>query len=64
MSLNVFYGQIMDPKMDAGMAGSGVITLEDAIESGKAPISVSTSQLIDIMDHLLACEVRNSSYLG
>lgn len=48
--------EIMDPKMDAGMAGSGVITLEDAIESGKAPISVSTSQLIDIMDHLLACE--------
>lgn len=48
--------EIMDPKMDAGMAGCGVITLEDAIENGKAPVSLSTPQLIDVMDHLLACE--------
>eukprot|EP00250_Pteridium_aquilinum_P007829 c17472_g1_i1 orf=715-2403(-) len=48
--------EIMDPKMDAGMAGSGVITLEDAIESGKAPIDLSVLELIDVMDHLLSCE--------
>ncbi|MCO5585629.1 hypothetical protein L7F22_039564 [Adiantum nelumboides] len=48
--------EIMDPKMDAGMAGSGVITLEDAIESGKAPVHIKIPELIDVMDHLLACE--------
>lgn len=48
--------EIMDPKMDAGMTGSGANTLEDAIESGAAPISLSTLELIDVMDHLLACE--------
>ncbi|KAH7427804.1 hypothetical protein KP509_10G060700 [Ceratopteris richardii] len=46
----------MDPKMDAGMAGSGVATLDDAIQSGKAPINLTIAQLIDVMDHLLACE--------
>ncbi|KAI5083208.1 hypothetical protein GOP47_0002951 [Adiantum capillus-veneris] len=48
--------EIMDPKMDAGMAGSGVITLEDAIDSGKAPVNINIPELVDVMDHLLACE--------
>ena len=57
--LNKNGGQIMDPKMDAGMTGSATNTLEEAIEKGFAPINLSVLELIDVMDHLLSCEVEN-----
>lgn len=47
----------MDPKMDAGMATTGFKTFEEAIESGAAPIELTIQQLVDIFDHMLACEV-------
>jgi hypothetical protein len=47
----------MDPKMDAGMATTKYKTADEAIESGAAPINLSVHQLVDVMDHLLACEV-------
>ena len=47
----------MDPKMDAGMATTGFKTFEEAIESGAAPIQLTIQQLVDIFDHMLACEV-------
>ena len=49
----------MDPKMDAGMTGSAANTLEEAIEKGFAPTNLSVLELIDVMDHLLSCEVEN-----
>ncbi|KAJ7553971.1 hypothetical protein O6H91_06G120600 [Diphasiastrum complanatum] len=48
--------EIMDPKMDAGMATTGFKTAEEAINSGAAPVNLDVSQIIDVMDHLLACE--------
>ncbi|KAG6549103.1 hypothetical protein Mapa_009329 [Marchantia paleacea] len=48
--------EIMDPKMDAGMTTTGYKTVEEAVESGAAPIVLTISQIIDVMDHLLACE--------
>ncbi|KAH8968898.1 hypothetical protein BDL97_02G006600 [Sphagnum fallax] len=48
--------EIMDPKMDAGMATTKYKTADEAIESGAAPINLSVHQLVDVMDHLLACE--------
>lgn len=48
--------EIMDPKMDAGMTTSGPNTIEDAVERGAAPVSLGASEIVDIMDHLLACE--------
>ncbi|KAH9304167.1 hypothetical protein KI387_008571, partial [Taxus chinensis] len=48
--------EIMDPKMDAGMTTYGFNCVEDAIESNAAPISLSVLEIIDVMDHLLACE--------
>ncbi|KAG0479985.1 hypothetical protein HPP92_010843 [Vanilla planifolia] len=54
--------EIMDPKMDSGMEGSGYHSVEEAIENGAAPVPISTDRTvdvqrcIDIMDHLLACE--------
>jgi hypothetical protein len=48
----------MDPKMDAGMAPPGFKTVEEAIESGAAPIQLSAQQLVDVFDHMFACEVR------
>lgn len=47
----------MDPKMDAGMATTGFKTFEEAIESGAAPIELTIPQLVDVFDHILACEV-------
>lgn len=58
--LNVF--QIMDPKMDSGIACT-YYSLDEAIENGVAPVPISADKttdvrcMIDIMDHLLACEV-------
>lgn len=57
-----FFLQIMDPKMDSGIA-STYYSLDEAIENGAAPVPISADKttdvrcLIDIMDHLLACEV-------
>jgi hypothetical protein len=48
--------EIMDPKMDAGMATTKYKTADEAIESGAAPINLSVHELVDVMDHLLACE--------
>jgi hypothetical protein len=48
--------EIMDPKMDAGMATTGFKTFEEAIESGAAPIQVTVQQMVDIFDYMLACE--------
>ncbi|PKA48850.1 hypothetical protein AXF42_Ash016366 [Apostasia shenzhenica] len=54
--------EIMDPRMDSGMEGSGFHSVEEAIENGVAPIPLSldrkldVQRCIDVMDHLLACE--------
>jgi hypothetical protein len=48
--------------MDSGMA-STYYSLDEAIENGAAPVPISYDKttdvrcVIDIMDHLLACEV-------
>lgn len=53
----------MDPKMDSGVENSGYCSIEEAIENGAAPIPLSLDRMvdvqrtIDVMDHLLACEV-------
>ncbi|WVZ10325.1 hypothetical protein V8G54_014855 [Vigna mungo] len=53
--------EIMDPKMDSGIACT-YYSLDEAIENGVAPVPVSADKttdvqcVIDIMDHLLACE--------
>ncbi|XP_010488830.1 PREDICTED: N-alpha-acetyltransferase 35, NatC auxiliary subunit isoform X4 [Camelina sativa] len=53
--------EIMDPKMNSGMV-STFYSIDEAIESGFAPVPVSSDStvnvqsIIDIMDHLLACE--------
>ncbi|XP_010557611.1 PREDICTED: N-alpha-acetyltransferase 35, NatC auxiliary subunit [Tarenaya hassleriana] len=53
--------EIMDPKMDSGMV-SRFYSIDEAIESGVAPVPISSDRtvdvqcIIDIMDHLLACE--------
>lgn len=53
--------EIMDPKMDSGMA-STYYSLDEAIENGAAPVPVSDDKttdvrcIIDIFDHILACE--------
>ncbi|XP_010413838.1 PREDICTED: N-alpha-acetyltransferase 35, NatC auxiliary subunit-like isoform X2 [Camelina sativa] len=53
--------EIMDPKMDSGMV-STFYSIDEAIKSGFAPVPVSSDStvnvhsIIDIMDHLLACE--------
>lgn len=52
----------MDPKMDPGIV-SRYCSVNEAIEDGAAPIPISMDKTtdvqctIDIMDHLLACEV-------
>ncbi|XP_020673871.1 N-alpha-acetyltransferase 35, NatC auxiliary subunit isoform X1 [Dendrobium catenatum] len=54
--------EIMDPKMDSGMERNGFHSIEEAIESGAAPIplsldrTVDVQRCIDVMDHLLSCE--------
>lgn len=53
----------MDPKMDSGVENSGYCSAEEAIDNGAAPIPLSldrtidVQRTIDVMDHLLACEV-------
>ncbi|XP_020237204.1 N-alpha-acetyltransferase 35, NatC auxiliary subunit [Cajanus cajan] len=53
--------EIMDPKMDSGIACT-YYSLDEAIEDGVAPVPISADKttdvrcVIDIMDHLLACE--------
>lgn len=53
--------EIMDPKMDSGIV-SKYYSLDEAIEDGAAPVPIShdktidVQSVIDIMDHLLACE--------
>ncbi|BAT76305.1 uncharacterized protein HKW66_Vig0028020 [Vigna angularis] len=53
--------EIMDPKMDSGIACT-YYSLDEAIENGVAPVPVSADKttdvqcVIDIIDHLLACE--------
>lgn len=57
----------MDPKMDSGMV-SKYYSLDEAIENGAAPIPISSNKTIDvqctidIMDHLLACEVFSALF--
>jgi len=52
----------MDPKMDSGMICK-YYSVDEAIENGAAPVPISfdktidVQRTIDIMDHLLACEV-------
>ncbi|KAF3774672.1 N-alpha-acetyltransferase 35 NatC auxiliary subunit [Nymphaea thermarum] len=52
----------MDPKMDSGMETCGYRSIEEAIDCGAAPIpfcsdrTVDIQCMIDVMDHLLACE--------
>lgn len=54
----------MDPKMDSGIV-SKYCSLDEAIEDGAAPVPLShdktidVQSIIDIMDHLLACEVMS-----
>ncbi|KAK6151714.1 hypothetical protein DH2020_014349 [Rehmannia glutinosa] len=51
----------MDPKMDSGIV-STYYSVEEAIDNGAAPVPLSfdrtidIQRVIDIMDHLLACE--------
>ncbi|KAL6519128.1 hypothetical protein OROGR_018448 [Orobanche gracilis] len=53
--------EIMDPKMDSGIV-STYYSVDEAIDNGAAPVPLSfdrtidTQRVIDIMDHLLACE--------
>ncbi|KAG5559474.1 hypothetical protein RHGRI_009117 [Rhododendron griersonianum] len=53
--------EIMDPKMDSGIVRR-YYSVDEAIDSGAAPIPLSSDRIvdvqcvIDIMDHLLACE--------
>ncbi|CAJ1944642.1 unnamed protein product [Sphenostylis stenocarpa] len=53
--------EIMDPKMDSGISCT-YYSVDDAIENGVAPVPLSADKtadvqcVIDIMDHLLACE--------
>ncbi|KAJ8753173.1 hypothetical protein K2173_017751 [Erythroxylum novogranatense] len=53
--------EIMDPKMDSGIV-SRYCSVDEAIEDGAAPVPISFDKtediqcIIDIMDHLLACE--------
>ena len=57
----------MDPKMDSGIV-CRYYSIDEAIENGVAPIPVSLDSTIDvqctidIMDHLLACEVLTCSF--
>lgn len=50
--------------MDSGMVGK-YYSIDEAIESGVAPVPLSSDRtvdvqcVIDIMDHLLACEVMH-----
>eukprot|EP00897_Mesotaenium_endlicherianum_P002306 jgi/Mesen1/2102/ME000151S01364 len=48
--------KIMDPQMDAGMKPDKYLSVEEALEGGLAPLDLSTRELIDVMDQLLACE--------
>ncbi|KAJ3695497.1 hypothetical protein LUZ60_000874 [Juncus effusus] len=54
--------EIMDPKMDSGIEGTGYSSIEEAIENGAAPIPLSSDptiniqRTIDVMDHLFSCE--------
>ncbi|KMT02776.1 hypothetical protein BVRB_8g193630 isoform A [Beta vulgaris subsp. vulgaris] len=54
--------EIMDPKMDSGMENGQYHSIDEAIEGGAAPVPLSTDKtedvlcILDIMDHLLACE--------
>lgn len=54
--------EIMDPKMDSGMENSRYQSVDEAIDSGAAPVPLSFDKttdvlrIIDVMDHLLACE--------
>lgn len=52
----------MDPKMDSGIV-STYYSLDEAIDNGAAPVplsydrSIDIQRIIDIIDHLLVCEV-------
>uniref|UniRef100_A0A7N1A2U2 N-alpha-acetyltransferase 35, NatC auxiliary subunit n=1 Tax=Kalanchoe fedtschenkoi TaxID=63787 RepID=A0A7N1A2U2_KALFE len=53
--------EIMDPKMDSGIV-TKYYSIDEAIENGAAPVPLSFDRtvdiqcVIDVMDHLLACE--------
>lgn len=50
--------------MDSGMDNGQYHSIDEAIESGAAPVPLSYDKttdvlcILDIMDHLLACEVE------
>ena len=52
----------MDPKMDSGIV-CRYYSVDEAIEDGAAPIPLNANKtldvhcIIDVMDHLLSCEV-------
>ncbi|KAF5206636.1 N-alpha-acetyltransferase 35, NatC auxiliary subunit, partial [Thalictrum thalictroides] len=54
--------EIMDPKMDSGVENCQYHSIDEAIENGAAPVpldfdrTVDVQRIIDVMDHLLACE--------
>lgn len=59
----------MDPKMDSGIVCK-YYSVDEAIEDGAAPIPLSPNKtvdvhcIIDVMDHLLCCEVLSVSLSG
>ncbi|KAL8129609.1 hypothetical protein V2J09_018764 [Rumex salicifolius] len=54
--------EIMDPKMDSGIDNGKYFSIDEAIDSGAAPVPLSLDRTLDtlcindIVDHLLACE--------
>lgn len=50
--------------MDSGMDNGKYHSIDEAIESGAAPVPLNVDKatdvicILDIMDHLLACEVQ------
>ena len=52
--------QIMDPKMDVGMAPPEdeppIKTTRQLIEEGRAPLNLSDADAVYVFDSLLACE--------
>ncbi len=52
--------------MDAGMNLDTVMTVDNALRVGKLPVDLSASQILNIMDELMACEAtfHNGQSLG
>ena len=48
--------EIGDPKMDAGLVTARAPTADELIEQGVAPVELSESQLLAVMDQLFAVQ--------